>query len=211
MGAATATANTTARKRLLVFRALKTMSSSSSSSFSSSSSSRLMMMMAVWVSSSSSRSSASSACAASLARRTATTLASSSSSAFSPSSSSGSGGGGARAAFLLILSLFVRRRKSQRNSINYNLFYAYSILSSLFFLSLSLSLHPCSFSLFESYRLHLLLPRCEIFSRIASFHSVERLAVQLVQVPQRVDVFFVILVHDVFRNRVVSVRFLSNL
>ena len=129
----------------------------------------------------------------------------------SSSSSSSSGGGGARAAFLLILSLFVRRRKSQRNSINYNLFYAYSILSSLFFLSLSLSLHPCSFSLFESYRLHLLLPRCEIFSRIASFHSVERLAVQLVQVPQRVDVFFVILVHDVFRNRVVSVRFLSNL
>ena len=58
----------------------------------------------------------------------------------SSSSSSSSGGGGARAAFLLILSLFVRRRKSQRNSINYNLFYAYSILSSLFFLSLSLFL-----------------------------------------------------------------------
>ena len=126
---------------------------------------------------------------------------------YSRSSSSSSGGGGARAAFLLILSLFVRRRKSQRNAINYNLFYAYSILSSLF----SLSLYPCSFSLFESYRLHLLLPRCEIFSRIASFHSVERLAVQLVQVPQRVDVCFVILVHHVFRNRVVSVRFLPNL
>jgi len=126
----------------------------------------------------------------------------------SSSSSSSGGGGGARAAFLLILSLFVRRRKSQRNAINYNLFYAYSILSSLFS---SLSLYPCSFSLFESYRLHLLLPRCEIFSRIASFHSVERLAVQLVQVPQRVDVCFVILVHHVFRNRVVSVRFLPNL
>ena len=51
----------------------------------------------------------------------------------SSSSSSSGGGGGARAAFLLILSLFVRRRKSQRNAINYNLFYAYSILSSLFF------------------------------------------------------------------------------
>ena len=132
------------------------------------------------------------------------------SSSSSSSSSSSGGGGGARAAFLLILSLFVRRRKSQRNAINYNLFYAYSILSSLFTL-LSLSVCPCSFSLFESYRLHLLLPRREIFSRIASFHSVERLAVQLVQVPQSVDVFFVILVHDVFRNRVVSVRFLLNL
>ena len=86
----------------------------------------------------------------------------------------------------------------------------YSMRTAFFLLS-SLSLYPCSFSLFESYRLHLLLPRCEIFSRIASFHSVERLAVQLVQVPQRVDVCFVILVHHVFRNRVVSVRFLSNL
>jgi len=56
----------------------------------------------------------------------------------SSSSSSSGGGGGARAAFLLILSLFVRRRKSQRNAINYNLFYAYSILSSLFSLSLSI-------------------------------------------------------------------------
>ena len=86
----------------------------------------------------------------------------------------------------------------------------YSMRTAFFLLS-SLSLYPCSFSLFESYRLHLLLPRCEIFSRIASFHSVERLAVQLVQVPQCVDVCFVILVHHVFRNRVVSVRFLPNL
>merc|ERR1712216_719643 len=47
--------------------------------------------------------------------------------------------------------------------------------------------------LFEPYRLHLLLPRREIFERVRSFHSVERFAVQLVQVSQRVDVFLVIL------------------
>ena len=65
--------------------------------------------------------------------------------------------------------------------------------------------------LFEPYRLHLLLPRREIFERVRSFHSVERFAVQLVQVSQRVDVFLVILVHDILGNLVVPVRFLFNL